>query len=122
MKMALPVLLGALMAAGCAALGGDMIIRVSGSMPVSGASGNGRPDDVCQLGLVSPESGERSLTRDVPAEFATTMMVVAGPKPRPYYFVAECSDGRRFRSDEVAISSRSSYSREFDLGVLFEEP
>jgi hypothetical protein len=50
------------------------------------------------------------------------MMVVAGSKPKPYYFVAECDEGRRFRSDGVIISSRGSYSRNFDLGTFVEEP
>lgn len=47
-------------------------------------------------------------------------MVVAGPNPKPYYFVAECDDGRKLRSGEVTISSHSSYGRKFDLGTLVE--
>ncbi len=118
MKMALPIFMGALMVTGCTTFGGDMIIRVSGSVPASGLTD--KPGEPCQLGMVSAETGEQSPTRDIPADFSTTMMVVAGPKPKPYYFVAECDDGRKFRSDEVTISSRSSYSRKFDLGTLVE--
>ncbi|MEB1530066.1 hypothetical protein [Xanthomonas sp. WHRI 7945] len=122
MKMALPVLLGALITTGCTTFGGDMIIRVSGSVPVSGLADNDKSSEPCQLGMISAEAGEQSPIRDVPADFSTTMMVVAGPKPKPYYFVAECGEGRKFRSDEVTISSRGSYSRNFDLGTLVEEP
>jgi len=118
MKMALPIFMGALMVTGCTTFGGDMIIRVSGSVPASGLTD--KPGEPCQLGMVSAETGEQSPTRDIPADFSTTMMVVAGPKPKPYYFVAECDDGRKFRSDEVTISSRISYSRKFDLGTLVE--
>ncbi len=118
MKMGVPILMGALMVTGCTAFGGDMIIRVSGSVPRSGLED--KPGEPCQLGMVSAETGEQSPTRDIPANFSTTMMVVAGQKPKSYYFVAECDDGRKFRSDEVSISSRSSYSRKFDLGALVE--
>lgn len=118
MKKVLPALLSALMATGCTAFGGDMVIRVSGSVPISGAAG--KSDKPCQLGMVSVETGEEGSIRDIPADFSTTMMVVAGPKPEPYYFVAECSGGRKFHSNEVTISSRSSYSRSFDLGTLVE--
>lgn len=95
-----------------------MIIRVSGSVPASGLSD--KPDEPCQLGMVFAGTGEKLPTRDIPADFSTTMMVVAGPKAKTYYFVAECDDGRKFRSGEVTISSRSSYSRKFDLGTLVE--
>lgn len=118
MKKIMPIFMSLLMASGCTAFGGDMIIRVSGSVPVSGAAK--KSEELCQLDMVSAETSEQKTTRDVPAEFSTTMMVVAGPKPKSYYFVAECGDGRKFRSSEVTISSRSSYSRKFDLGTLFE--
>src|SRR5690606_32579124 len=108
---------GAVMISGCTAFGGDMIVRVSGSVPVSGLTD--KSDELCQLSVISSETGDQSSTRDVPADFSTTMMVVAGPKPKPYYFLAEC-DGRKFRSNEVTISSRSSYSRKFDLRTLVE--
>jgi len=117
MKIVLPILLAAVMISGCAVFGGDMIVRVSGSVPVSRLADNS--DELCQLRMISSETGDQSSTRDVPADFSTTMMAVAGTKPMPYYFVAEC-DGRKFRSNEVTISSRSSYSRKFDLGTLVE--
>lgn len=118
MKKMLTVFLGVVTTTGCTAFGGDMIIRVSGSVPTSGVTENSR--EQCQLGMVSVETGEQSITRNVPAEFSTTIMVVAGPKPKPYYFVAECKDGRKFRSSKVTISSRNSSSRTFDLGALVE--
>ncbi|MDZ4314546.1 MAG: hypothetical protein U0989_07250 [Azonexus sp.] len=118
MNKLLPIFLSAFVAAGCATFGGDMIIRVSGSVPVSNATE--KSEEQCQLGMVSSNTGEQGATRDIPAEFSTTMMVVAGPKPKSYYFVAECDDGRMYRSNEVTVSSRSSYSRKFDLGTLVE--
>lgn len=121
LKMMLPVLLGALTISGCAAFGGDMLIRVSGSVPMSGLAENASASESCELGMVSAETGEQSPTRGFPADFSTTMMVVAGRKPKAYYFVLECEDGRKFRSSDVAISSRGSYSRQFDLGMLVEE-
>lgn len=118
MKTALTILMGALVVTGCTAFGGDMIIRVSGSVPASGLAD--QPGESCQLGMVSAETGEQFPTRDITANFSTAMMVVAGPKAERYYFVAKCDDGRKFRSGEVTISSRSSYTRKFDLGTLVE--
>lgn len=118
MKLVAPVLLGALATAGCNAFGGDMIIRVSGSVPISGLAE--KKEERCELGIVSAQTGEQAATRDIPADFSTTMMVVAGPEPKHYYFVVVCGDGREFRSDKVTISSRSSFSRDFDLGTLVE--
>nr|WP_281383402.1 hypothetical protein [Pseudoxanthomonas broegbernensis] len=118
MKTVLAILLGALMATRCTSFGGDMIVRVSGSVPISGSAG--KSGEQCELGMVSAETGEQSSTRNIPADFSTTMLVVAGPQPKHYYFVAECGDGRKFRSDTVTVSSRSSYSRNFNLGTLVE--
>lgn len=118
MKIVIPILLGALTTTGCNAFGGDMIVRVSGSVPISELAE--KSGEQCELGMVSAETGEQAATRDIPADFSTTMMVVAGPKPKHYYFVAVCDDGREFRSEKVTISSRSSYSKDFDLGTLVE--
>lgn len=114
----LPLFLGTLMATGCTTFGGDVIVRVSGSVPMSRLAE--KPDQQCRLGLVSVETGVQSSVRDVPTKFSTAMMVVAGPRPTLYYFVAKCDSEREFRSHEVIISSRSSHSRNFDLGTLVE--
>ena len=105
MKIVLAILLGALIATGCTSFGGDMIVRVSGSVPISGAAE--KSGEQCELGMVSAETGEQSSTRDIPADFSTTMMVVAGPQPKHYSFVAECGEGREFRSATVTVRSRS---------------
>ena len=118
MKMMLLILMSLLASAGCTALGGDLIIRVSGSVPASELTG--KVSKLCQLTMVSTETGKQSSTKGISVDFSTTMMVVAGPEPKRYYFVAECDDGREFRSDKVTISSRGSYSREFNLGTLVE--
>lgn len=121
MRNALSLLLplGALFVSGCASFGGDMIVRISGSIPartVGDASGK-----FCQLEIISAETGKRGVAKNINAEFSVAMMVVAGPKPKPYYFEAECRGEKKFRSDNVFISSKSSYSRNFDLGVFVEE-
>lgn len=106
------------MVSGCASVGGDLIIRVSGKLPVpSTAQG---PGEQCRLEIVSIDSDQRLTGRDVSPEFSTTMMVVAGPRPTPYYFVAACRNGRKFRSSKIIISSRGRYSKNFDLGVFSE--
>lgn len=117
MRFTLPIILASLMATGCTSFGGDMIVRVSGSVPISELAK--RTGEQCELVMVSAESGEQSSARDVPADFSTTMMVLAGPKPKLYYFAAECG-GRQFRSKEVTISSRRSSSKNFNLGTLVE--
>jgi hypothetical protein len=118
MKIVIPVILGTLVTAGCTAFGGDMIVRVSGSVPVTGLAK--KPEKQCELGIVSTETGEQLSTRNIPSDFSTTMMVVAGTKPKHYYFVAECDEGRKFRSSTVTVSSRGSYTRTFELGTLVE--
>lgn len=55
MRMALPAFMGALMVTGCTAFGGDMIIRVSGSVPASALAD--KPGEPCQLAMVSAETG-----------------------------------------------------------------
>lgn len=103
---------------GCSMFGGDLIIRISGSVPQSRLEEQAA--DQCSLDMISVETGKRVSYRDVPKDFSTTMMVVAGPKPKSYYFVAQCGEGREYRSREVVVSSRSSFSRNFELGMLTE--
>lgn len=112
------VAMSALALPGCSALGGDMIIRVSGAVPASTAMA--AREDTCQLHLVSAATGERLNAREIRGQFSTTMMVVSGPVPTHYVFVADCSDGRSFSSRTISISSRRSHSRTFELGVLGE--
>lgn len=119
MKIRLLILLGTLSTVGCATLGGDMIVRASGSVPASGEEE--KPGARCELGMVSAETGKPSSTKEIPSDFSTSMMVVAGRQPKSYYFVAVCGDGRRFRSNTVTVSSRSSHTRSFDLGTLVED-
>lgn len=95
-----------------------MIIRVSGTVPVTNVVE--RSKEQCRLDMISSETRGQAAARDIPADFSTTMMVVAGTRPKSYHFLVECDDGRKFRSNDVAISSRNSYSRKFDLGTLVE--
>lgn len=105
MKLLVPVAMSAVML-GCTSFGGDLNIRVTGTMPRSTAQ---QPAAQCQLGMVSINSGKVGATRSVTNEFSTTMMVVVGTKPAPYYFVADCDDGRRLRSGEIVIGGRGGY-------------
>lgn len=89
------------MVAGCITSNGDMIIRASGSAPILGTAD--KSSKQCELGMISAETGEQSSSRDMPADFSTTMMVVAGPKPKLYYFIAECGDDREFRSRKITV-------------------
>lgn len=115
MKLLLPAVLSAAML-GCTSFGGDRIIRVTGNMPHSTSQ---PPATQCQLGMVSISSGKVG-TRSVTTGFSTTMMVVVGSTPAPYYFVADCDDGRRFRSGEVVVGGRGGHGNTFNLGTLVE--
>ena len=119
MKMNLSAALSVLIMSGCSTIGGDMVIRVSGSIPSS--STTSQQEKECQLEMISAETGDILSSKGVRSEFSTIMMVVSGQKPKNYYFSAKCSDGRLFRSEDVAVSSRRSYSRAFDLASLTEE-
>jgi len=105
-----------LVLAGCATSGGDMIVRVSGSVPPG--QGDVRALD-CELSMLGEVEGVVS-SKPVGSTFSVPMMVVAGPEPRSYQFAVECRDGRRFASKEVQISSRRSYARDLNLGELQE--
>ena len=101
---------------GCATSGGDMIVRVSGSVPPG--QGDVRALD-CELSMLGEGEGVVS-SKPVGSTFSVPMMVVAGPEPRSYQFAVECRDGRRFASKEIQISSRRSYARDLNLGELQE--
>lgn len=115
MRYAAAVIAG-LVLAGCATSGGDMIVRVSGSVPPG--QGDVRALD-CELSMLGEGEGVVS-SKPVGSTFSVPMMVVAGPEPRSYQFAVECRDGRRFASKEVRISSRRSYARDLNLGELQE--
>ena len=106
-----------LVLAGCATVGGDMIVRVSGSVPPG--QGDVRALD-CELSMLGEGEGVVP-SKPVGSTFSVPMMVVAGPEPRSYQFAVECRDGRRFASKPVQISSRRSYARDLDLGELQEQ-
>lgn len=105
-----------LVLSGCATLGGDMIVRVSGS--VQPGQGDVRALN-CELSMLGEGEGVVS-SKPVGSTFSVPMMVVAGPEPRSYRFAVECRDGRRFASKPVQISSRRSYARDLNLGELQE--
>lgn len=102
---------------GCTMFGGDMPIRVTGVVPDVSAE-KARED--CKLSLVYAVSGKIGPYREVPAEFSTSFVVEA--RSRPYYFMAQCQDGRVFRSHEVVLGGRGSFDKLVELGTLSEEP
>ena len=103
-----------LLQSGCAAFGGDLIVRVSGSVPEPHGDDGGRQ---CQLNM-HDGSGDAVAAMPVGSHFSVPMMVVAGPEPKQYRFTVECADGRRFESAAVPISSRRVSPRKIDLGEL----
>ena len=105
-----------LVLAGCATLGGDMIVRVSGSVPPG--QGDVRALD-CELSMLGEGEGVVS-AKPVGSTVSGPMMGVAGPEPQRYPVAVECRDGRSFASKPVQISSRRSYARDLNLGELQE--
>lgn len=116
MKCAVAAITGLALLSGCATFGGDMIVRVSGRVPA------GQGDDRslgCELSMLGKNDSVVS-SKPVGGLFSVPMMVVAGPEPENYHFIVQCTDGRRFESDVVQISSRRSYARDIELGELRE--
>lgn len=107
----------ALPIAGCAAFGGDMPIRVTGAVPAISAE---TAHEICKLSLVYARSGKAGSYREVSTEFSTSFVV--GARSTPYYFVAQCQDGRVFRSREVVLGGHGSFDKLVELGTLDEEP
>ena len=117
MRRPIFVALGLLLLSGCNSMGGDMIVRVSGVIPSTSV----QSDAPCKLDMIAVDTDKRASTRNVEATFDTTMMVMSNPKPRPYYFTAKCGDAATVYSNEVMVSTRASYSKDFDLGMMSEE-
>mgnify|MGYP003691183877 CR=1 FL=1 len=116
MKCTVVAIAGLALLSSCATFGGDMIVRVSGRVPV------GQSDDRshgCELSMLG-EAEDVVSSKPVGGMFSVPMMVVAGPEPRNYHFAVQCRDGRRFESGVVQISSRRSYSKDIELGELQE--
>jgi len=105
-----------LVLAGCATSGGDMVVRVSGSVPPG--QGDVRALN-CELSMLGEGEGAVS-SKPVGSTFSVPMMVVAGLEHRRYQLAVECRDGRKFASKEVQFSSRRSYARDLNLGELQE--
>jgi len=106
-----------LLASGCAAFGGDMPVRVSGTVPASD-SGAARED--CKLSLVRASTGATSSSRGVAAAFNASFVVPANKQA--YYFTVRCHDGRVFRSRELMLGGRGSFDSQVELGDLSVQP
>jgi len=98
---------------GCAVFGGDMPVRVAGTLP------NGAPDQaptVCTIGIALVPAADVRAERTIAGSFETTFVIEA--RPRTYQFIASCDDGWSFRSAEYPLGGKGSFNKRIDLGVL----
>jgi len=107
---------------GCSLLGGDLLVNVKGAIPVE-ESGEGRGN--CVLFAVNANNNERLGVGEqiAPPDFLSMIMIVVSGSKRPYYFIAECQDGRTFRSGEFFIGGPGRVNfidRPLDIGMLTE--
>lgn len=94
---------------GCAVMGGDMPVRVSGSVPNIGHEAG------CTLNLVQAASGQIRSTRDVVGRFAERFVVEA--RSKAYYFVLACG-AYKFRTQEYELGGRGSFNKSVELGAF----
>jgi len=107
---------------GCSLLGGDLLVNVKGSTPMIGPEME-RGD--CTLFAVDAKNNERwgRMEQVALPDFFGMMMIVVSCSKRPYYFIAECQDGRTFRSHEVVLGGSNSsnyYKNPLDVGTPVE--
>jgi len=101
---------------GCAMFGGDMPIRVAGSVPVRGAKAE--PSE-CTLTMLFAESSAVASRQNVPVRFEARFIIEA--RSKPYYFMADCKDGQEYKSKNIVAGGRGSFDQVFDLGTLKEK-
>lgn len=94
----------------CFPKGGDMIVRVSGSIP-------GTPSLPCTLHIKSEDSDRIQHVGVVDKDFATSLMVVVGPHPVSHHLIAICPDGATYRSKGISLSSKQRQA--IYLGALY---
>lgn len=97
---------------GCALLGGDRMLRVSGVIPVDGANA-----EHCVLEQMSALGSVLS-SQPVDRSFSTNTMIVVGRHPHSVYFIARCTNGRTYQSKTVEVSSVGRSAGRIDLGTL----
>jgi len=112
MKSVIFLLLAGL-APGCALMGGDIPIRVSGSLPINE---NISQYGECVLNLAMAESGEVRSQRAILGSFNTSFVIEAQAKR--YLFVARCDDGSVFRSREYILGGRDSFNELIELRLI----
>lgn len=105
-----------LLLSGCAVFGGDMPIQVMGSVPASTFLEKSQPE--CKINLISSDTGKQLSYRKVHGEFLTSFVVEA--KPKSYFFIVVCGDGRTFVSDKIMAGGRDSFNRIYEIGTLAE--
>lgn len=98
---------------GCATFGGDMPIRVSGTIPFE--AGGGDPG-TCSLTMHYAGSGSARSPREVPVNFDVSYVIAA--KKQAYYFTAACKDASEYRSKNIEAGGKGTFNGRFDLGVL----
>jgi len=117
MKRSLAPVFVASVMTGCVFSGGDLLIDVSGKIPVEDAL----TDEKCTLKMVPLKhvgggGRSREVYPDISAQF---IIFTTSSGKTKYYFSAECLGGRFFRSREFIITDSTTH---IDLGLLIEEP
>lgn len=83
----------------CVPRGGDMVVRVSGSIPENSTL-------PCELSMKSEFSESNRSLGDVETTFSRTLVVTVGPDPKSYHLTADCRDGTKYRSRSIRLSSK----------------
>ena len=109
---------GSALLSGCAIMGGDVPMRVTGAVPAVAAAGaHDRAN--CTLDLVMAKNGKVRFHRIVSRTFDESFSLEA--RRKFYYFVAECSDGWKSRSKEFELGGSGSFDKLIELGTMDRE-
>jgi len=101
--------------AGCAMMGGDMPIRVSGTIPPS-SQGVNRHN--CSLGLALSDANRIRSRREISPEFLTSFVIEA--RAKRYQFIARCEDSWESHSASFELGGRGSFNTLVELGTLHD--
>jgi hypothetical protein len=99
--------------ASCATFGGDMPIRVEGSVP-SQASGDS--SDNCEISLVRDSDNKTTSTREDRRKFSTSFVVPA--QSQSYYFTAKCGGEPKLRSQVFELGGKGTFNKLVNVGMM----
>lgn len=112
------VMLAAAGLSGCSLAGGDLMVRVTGTVPAEAVASGANPS--CTLSGRPNATGQLRASTHGPMKFEGHFMVVVGREPVPVSFTATCDDGKRYTSRFVMVGAQKKHQGPFDLGVLKE--